>query len=97
MIIRILGEGQFVVEESMLEALNHIDQDVEEAAMAGDQEALARSLSALLGRVRESGQVVPDEVLVESDLILPPESATVDQIRQLLDETAEYPGIIPGD
>lgn len=96
MIIRVLGEGQFIVENSDLVDLNELDQEVEAAALANDQERLAAALSALVGKVREVGRPVADDVSVESDLILPDESATVDDIQKLLDESDEYSGIIPG-
>lgn len=95
MIIRILGEGQFVADATDLAELNVLDAEVEAAALAGDQTRLSGALTALLNRVRAIAQVVADDVLADSDLILPDESATVDEIRQLLDETAEYPGLIP--
>ncbi|MDO4783694.1 MAG: hypothetical protein Q3997_01175 [Propionibacteriaceae bacterium] len=96
MIIRILGEGQFVMDEADLADLNTLDHEVEAAAQAGDQERLTRALSALIAKVRESGRPVEDDIAVESDLILPDETATVADIQKLLDDAAEYPGLIPG-
>lgn len=95
MIIRILGEGQYVADATDLADLNELDCEVEAAAQAGDQERLTAALTALLARVREASSVVPDDVLAESDLILPDETATLDQIVALLDETSQYPGLIP--
>ena len=96
MIIRILGEGQFVLNEADLAALNELDHEVEAAALAGDQDRLSRALSALIGKVREAGRPVEDDIAVDSDLILPDESATVADIQKLLDDSSEYPGLIPG-
>ncbi|PID98059.1 MAG: hypothetical protein CSA83_01880 [Actinomycetales bacterium] len=95
MIIRILGEGQFVVEQDDLVELGEVDNEVEAAAQSGDQERLTAGLARLIERVKEIGTVVPDDVLAESDLILPDASATVDEIVKLLDESSQYPGMIP--
>lgn len=95
MIIRILGEGQFTVEESLLEDLNRLDEEVATAAESSDQEKLTAALSALLKQVRARGTVLAADVIADSDLILPDESATVEQIRELLNESADYLGIIP--
>lgn len=95
MIIRILGEGQVVLDPSDLSEINELDAAVETAANSGNQAALTEALGLLLGKVREVSSPLPDDVIAESELILPDESATVDQIRELLDESSHYPGLIP--
>jgi len=95
MIVRILGEGQFVLEDANLERLNELDADVEDAAHAGDSDRLGRALAALLDEVRSQGRPLDADVLVDSDLILPDAEATVEQIREWMGEDATYPGLIP--
>ena len=51
-------------------------------------------LAALLDAVRTAGTPLPDESLVDSDLILPPSDATIDEVRALLSDTDD--GLIPG-
>lgn len=84
------------MDEADLADLNTLDHEVEAAAQAGEQERLTRALSALIAKVRESGRLIEDDIAVESDLILPDETATVADIQKLLDDSAEYPGLIPG-
>ena len=48
MIIRIMGLGQWSMEPDQLLALNGIDETVEEAVEAGDQEALGVALAKLV-------------------------------------------------
>lgn len=93
MIVRILNEGQWHLDEAGVAGLNQLDAAVEKAVTEGDQEALTAALQALLDKVR-TGQPVPDDSLEDSDLILPDSDATVDEVRQMLDESAE--GLIPG-
>lgn len=95
MIIRILGQGQWVMEPEQLIALNDIDAAVEKAVADGDTEALKVALEELVSGVRANGVEVPDEVLAESDLVLPDVDSTVEEVRALLDSQSEYYGLIP--
>lgn len=95
MIVRILGRGQWVMEPEQLIALNEIDEAVEKAVADGDAEALKAALEELVAGVHANGVEVPDEVLAESDLVLPDVDSTVDEVRALLDSQSEYYGLIP--
>ena len=94
MIVRILGEGQYDVSDDALERLNQLDAAVESAVEAGDQESFVRALAELLDGVRTVGVAHAVDSLDESDLILPPADATIDEVRALLSESDE--GLIPG-
>ncbi len=92
MIVRILGEGQYDVDDGALERLNALDAAVEAAVEAGDETALATALTALHDAVRSAGAAHDPDSLDESDLILPPAGASVDEVRDLLGDD----GLIPG-
>ena len=92
MIIRVLGEGQYDVADHALDRLNELDAAVEAAVEAADVAAFTRSLEALLDGVRTVGVPHALDSLDESDLILPPSDATIDEVRELL--TGD--GLIPG-
>ena len=91
MIVRILGEGQWDLDEAHLEALNALDTSVEQAIDAGDQAAFTRGLVALLDVVRQQGTRLEDDSLEESDVILPMSDATLEEVRALLTEE----GLVP--
>jgi hypothetical protein len=91
-IVRILGEGQYDVDAAELDALNELDAEVERAVEADDAEAFAAALAALHDGVRAAGTPHPDDTLDESDLILPPAGASLDEVRSLLGGE----GLIPG-
>lgn len=95
MIIRVLGEGQWVLEIEHLEQLNKIDEELEQAVEAGDQGALHNALERLFAGIKELGTPVPDDVLAESDLVMPDPDATVEEVKLLLESTSEYYGILP--
>lgn len=97
MIVRIMGQGQWVMEPEQLLALNEIDSAVEAAVESGDATALKTALEQLASAVQSHGTQVPDEVLAESDLVLPDVDATVEEVKALLDSTSHYYGLIPDD
>ena len=92
MIVRILAEGQWTVGDDQLDGLNQLDSAVEAAIADGDELTFAKSLEALLDAVRTSGSPLPDDALEDSDLILPPADATLEEVRELLNDD----GLIPG-
>lgn len=91
-IVRILGEGQFDVTEEQLTRLNELDAAVEASVEAGDVPAFEQALAALLDAVRAEGVAHELDSIDESDLILPPSDATLDEVRQMLSDD----GLIPG-
>ena len=92
MIVRILGEGQYDVSDEALDRLNELDSAVETAVESGDDAAFGVALAALLDGVRTVGVAHALDSLDESDLILPPADATIDEVRELLNDD----GLIPG-
>jgi hypothetical protein len=92
MIVRILGEGQWDVDEQHLTELNRLDEEVETAVENGDEVTFSNTLAALLNGVRTHGSVLPVDSLEDSDLILPPSDATLEEVRALLTDE----GLIPG-
>ena len=94
MIVRILGEGQLRVDDAHTDLLNGLDSGLERAVGAGDEEAYRAALAELLAQVRAVGEPLPDDELVESDALLPSEDSTLEEVREMLADTAE--GLIPG-
>ena len=95
MIVRIMGLGQWTMEPEQLLELNDIDEAVEKAVAEGDREQLRKELQRLVDAVRSNGQEVPDDLIVESDLVLPDVDATLDEVKKLLESTSEYYGLVP--
>jgi hypothetical protein len=91
-IVRILGEGQFSVDDSAAAELNQLDTDLETAVNRHDEAAFADALTSLLSRVRANGSPLPPDTLESSDLILPNEDSSMDEVRKMLTDE----GLIPG-
>jgi hypothetical protein len=81
MIVRISGEDQFRLDESLHARLNELDADVVSAVEADDEPRFQAAFAALLDFVRANGAVVGDEEIETSDLILPPDDVTLAEAR----------------
>jgi hypothetical protein len=94
MIVRIMGEGQWALDDQHAAALNTLDAGLESAVEAGDQQAFEAALSDLLDNVRALGSPLPDDALSPSDAVLPAADSDLDDVRALLSDSDE--GLIPG-
>ncbi|MFE7517426.1 PspA-associated protein PspAA [Streptomyces sp. NPDC057540] len=92
MIVRIMGEGQWKLADSHFVELNRLDDELLEEMESGDEEGFRRTLSAVLEAVRRLGSPLPDDALEPSELILPAEEASLDEVRAMLSDD----GLIPG-
>jgi len=92
-IVRLLGEGQFRVDDSLLGRLNELDAEVEKAVTDGDERALWTGLQALADAVREKGVKLADDDLSSSDAVIPPEDLSLEEARELLQDEGFIPDI----
>ncbi|WP_329116170.1 PspA-associated protein PspAA [Streptomyces sp. NBC_01465] len=92
MIVRIMGEGQVDLADSHFTELNKLDDELLAEMESGDETGFRRKLLALLGKVRELGEALPDDALQPSELILPSAEASLDEVREMLSDD----GLIPG-
>ncbi|MEV0369395.1 hypothetical protein AB0I10_06180 [Streptomyces sp. NPDC050636] len=92
MIVRIMGEGQVKLDDSHFIELNKLDDELLEEMESGDGDGFRRTLAALLEAVRRLGTPLPDDSLEPSELILPTDDATLDEVREMLSDD----GLIPG-
>ena len=93
MIVRLMGEGQFRVDDALLGRLNELDAEVSRAVEQGDERALWTSLQALADAVREGGEQLADTDLRPSDAIIPPEDLSLEEARELLADEGFIPDV----
>jgi chromosome condensin MukBEF complex kleisin-like MukF subunit len=91
MIVRLMGEGQFEIDEEVAKGLNDLDEQAAQAVEAGDEGRLSELLRRMAEAVRANGARVPDEHLDASDAIVPPDDLSLDEARQLFEDE----GLIP--
>ncbi len=92
MIVRILGEGQFRVDSDVAISLNGIDLVLEEDLQQQHPQEFAIHLAEMQRMVRSHGLSLEEHELLPSDVILPADGSTLDEVRELL--TAD--GLVPG-
>ncbi len=92
MIVRILGEGQFSVDDTATVELNRLDTELEAAVDRNDEAAFTAALHGMLAQVRRQGSPLPADTLEPSDLILPHQDSSMDEVRKMLTDE----GLIPG-
>jgi hypothetical protein len=85
-IVRILGEGQFEVDDSAAAQLDALDTALDAAVEAGDDAAFKAALSRSVEVVRSGGAPVPDDSLHPAEIILPSSDADVAEVLKLLAE-----------
>jgi PspA-Associated protein len=92
-IVRLLGEGQYRVDDALIVRLNELDAEVARAVAEEDERALWTGLQALADAVREGGQRLADEDLRPSDAIIPPEDLSLEEAQELLADEGFIPDV----
>jgi hypothetical protein len=93
-IVRILSDGQYAVDDAHADLLNGLDSGLERAVEAGDEAGFRSALTELLAQVRTVGERLPDDSLEPSDAVVPDETSSLEEVRAMLADTSE--GLIPG-
>jgi hypothetical protein len=91
MIVRLMGEGQYEVDEEVAKGLHDLDEQAGEAVEQGNEEKLRELLLRIAEAVRTNGARVPDEDLSASDAIVPPDDLSLEEARRLFEDE----GLIP--
>ncbi|MFG2528840.1 hypothetical protein [Streptomyces sp. NPDC048516] len=92
MIVRIMGEGQVKLDDAHFAELNKLDDELLAEMESNDEAGFQRTLGALLDAVRRLGTPLPDDALEPSELILPSADASLEEVREMLNDD----GLIPG-
>jgi hypothetical protein len=90
-IVRISGEDQYRLDDGEREHLRELQDNVAGIVEGGSDDGFSDALSTLLGFVRSHGELVADDELVSSDVILPPSDSSIEEARR--EFTGE--GLIP--
>ena len=93
MIARLMGEGQYRVDDGVREQLNELDDRAVASLEADDEPALDAVLDEMWQLVQARGERLPDEDLSASDLVIPPSDLTLEETRQLFSEDGLVPDL----
>lgn len=83
MIIRVLTEGQYKLSGGALSELDALDDTLLDAVEAGDESKFTAALHDVVSFVQTNGIKLPDEELVESNLIIPTPDTNLEEAREL--------------
>jgi hypothetical protein len=81
MIVRVAGEGQFRLPDEDATRLNELDNRAVSAVESGDETGFRELWSQMLQIVESDGEALPDDELVESDVILPPRDISFEEAK----------------
>ena len=84
MIVRILEDGQYAIDEHDVAELERLDAVLEAALEAHDAPRFHDTLHELVAAVRAVGTKLGPDELIASDLALPSEQMSIDEVRALL-------------
>ena len=93
MIVRLMGEGQYRIDDGAREQLNELDDQALTALEQNDEPALDDRLDEMWQVVRDRGEQLPDDDLSPSDLIIPPSDLTLEETRKLFSDDGLVPDL----
>ena len=91
MIVRLMGEGQFQVDDGLRAQLDELDDRAQAAADADDEPELDRVLDDMWQLVQDRGARLADDDLSPSDVVIPPSDLTLVETKRLFSDE----GLIP--
>lgn len=94
MIVRILGVGQYRLDDGDVSEVEKADDAVETAIAAKDGAAFTAALNGLVDAIQKVGDPVGDDEFVASDVIVPDRDTTLEDAAAYHDDDGE--GLIPG-
>ena len=83
MIIRILGIGQFKLDDRHIDSLNKIDNLIVEHVSKGREKEFRADLSKIISMIQEKGKPIDPAEIIPSDIIVPPADMTLEEARQV--------------
>ena len=95
MIVRLMGEGQYRIDDALHADLDALDERAVAALEASDEAELDARLDDMWRLVRERGERLPDNDLSPSDLIVPPSDLSLEETRALFADEGLIPDL-PG-
>jgi len=81
MILRIMGEGQYQVPESLCNELNKIDNRIVALVSEGKAEEFRKELAKLISKIKEKGEAIDAKEILKSDITVPPEDLSFEEAK----------------
>ena|SRR3990170_198349 len=87
-IVRILGFGQYVVDDNVMHEINTVDNKIVKLLESGENDDSVRAeferhLKVLNIIVEEKGNAIESKEIVQSDVVIPGQDTTLEEARKL--------------
>jgi hypothetical protein len=92
-IVRLMGEGQYRLDDSVLAQLNELDDQATAAAEADDEETLDEALEQMFELVKSKGTPLGDDEVLPSDALVPPSDLTLEETKELMTDEGFIPDL----
>ena len=79
MIIRILGDGQFRLDDDLVEKINKIDNRIVDHVSKGSKAEYSQDLANLISTIKELAEPVDPVEILHSDIIIPPSDLSFEE------------------
>jgi hypothetical protein len=83
MIVRILGEGQFRMDDKLLDNLNKIDNEIVNHVSKGNQAEFQKDLAKFISTIRKEGEPLDPIEIIPSDIIIPPTDLSMEEAKRV--------------
>jgi hypothetical protein len=83
MIIRILGDGQFRLDDDLVDRVNKIDNKIVKHVSQGNREDYVRDLANLISTIKELAEPLDPVEILPSDIIIPPSDLSFEEARKV--------------
>ncbi len=91
MIVRIATEGQYRLSSAVLDEVNSLDNNLVEHIANQNEQGFQESISALFALIRDKGEKLASDELVESHVILPAPDITLNEAREFFTGDGLFP------
>ena len=91
MIIRLMNDGQYEIDDALCGELNELDAKAETALDGANEEEYRRLVDEIASTLRERGTRLPDDDLRPSDGFVPPSDLSLEEAKKFFADD----GLIP--
>jgi phage shock protein A len=95
LVVRVQGSGQYRLGQAEADDLHALDHQLTDAVQANDSSKVHALLGQMIALVQTRGQSIGSGEVVTSEVILPPESVTVEEVHALMHEHGLVEGATP--
>jgi hypothetical protein len=84
-IVRILGDRLYEVPDTDLPEIEKLGSELDAAMNSGDESAFSKVLADLIQKIRDACSPLADDDQRKSDLVVPHDGSTLQEVRDMLD------------